>query len=151
MGYIMELREIVGNRPLIMTGACVILMNSHNEMLLQLRRDNNCWGFPGGSLEMGERVEETAKRELFEETGLLAKELLLFNVFSGQDLYYKYPNGDEVYNVVTAYICKNYEGTLRKEEKEVQELKFFNMADIPSPISPPDLPILNEYIKKCLF
>ncbi|XQY91308.1 NUDIX hydrolase [Metabacillus sp. HB246100] len=151
MGYIMELREIVGNRPLIMTGACVILVNSHNEMLLQLRRDNNCWGFPGGSLEMGERVEETAKRELYEETGLLAKELLLFNVFSGQDFYYKYPNGDEVYNVVTAYICKNYEGTLRKEEKEVQELKFFNMAEIPSPISPPDLPILNEYIKKYLF
>ncbi|WP_273124949.1 NUDIX hydrolase [Bacillus weihaiensis] len=151
MGYIMELREIVGNRPLIMTGACVILVNSHNEMLLQLRRDNNCWGFPGGSLEMGERVEETAKRELYEETGLLAKELLLFNVFSGQDFYYKYPNGDEVYNVVTAYICKNYEGTLRKEEKEVQELKFFNMAEIPSPISSPDLPILNEYIKKYLF
>ncbi|WP_371068954.1 NUDIX hydrolase [Sediminibacillus sp. JSM 1682029] len=148
MGYIMDLRKIVGSRPLIMTGACVILVNKNGELLLQLRKDNHCWGLAGGSLEIGETLEEVAKRELFEETGLTANQLILFKVFSGQDFYYKYPHGDEVYNVVTAYICRDYEGGLRREENEVQELKFFNLTELPSNISPPDLPIINAYKHK---
>jgi 8-oxo-dGTP pyrophosphatase MutT (NUDIX family) len=69
MGYIMDLRKEVGTRPLIMAGACVILIDENQRMLLQLRNDNNCWGLPGGSLEIGETLEEVAIRELFEETG----------------------------------------------------------------------------------
>lgn len=63
---------------------------------------------------MGETLEQVAKRELFEETGLVAIKLELFNIYSGEKFYYQYPHGDEVYNVVAAYICKDYEGVLRK-------------------------------------
>ena len=147
MGYIMDLRKIVGSRPLIMAGACVILVNSNNELLLQLRKDNNCWGLAGGSLEIGESLEQVAKRELHEETGLIANILSLFNVYSGEDFYYKYPHGDEVYNVVTAYICRDYEGVLKRDENEVEELKFFKLTEIPSNISPPDLPIIKEFLQ----
>jgi 8-oxo-dGTP pyrophosphatase MutT (NUDIX family) len=66
-----------------MVGACVILLNKNQEILLHLRKDNNCWGLAGGSLEMGETLEQVAKRELWEETGLVANKLQLFNVFSG--------------------------------------------------------------------
>ena len=148
MGYIMNLRKLVGSRPLIMVGACVIVLNKDNRILLQLRKDNNCWGLAGGSLEMGESLEQVAKRELLEETGLIANKLELFNVYSGEKLYYKYPHGDEVYNVVTAYICKDYEGLLNKEESEVQELYFFHFNELPSNISPPDLPIIMDYLQK---
>jgi 8-oxo-dGTP pyrophosphatase MutT (NUDIX family) len=151
MGYIMDIRKLVGSRPLIMAGACVIVINKDNKLLLQLRTDNNCWGLAGGSLEMGESLEQVAKRELFEETGLFANKLELFNVYSGEKFYYKYPNGDEVYNVVTAYICNDYEGLLSREESEVQELYFFHFNELPSNISPPDFPIIQEYIQKCLF
>lgn len=151
MGYIMGLRKIVGSRPLIMAGACVIIVNSDNELLLQLRKDNHCWGLAGGSLEPGETLEQVARRELFEETGLVANELKLFNVYSGNDFHYQYPHGDEVYNVVTAFICRDYTGTLKKDDSEVKELTFFPMADIPLTISPPDLPIITEYIHKYGF
>ncbi|RND01190.1 NUDIX hydrolase [Lysinibacillus halotolerans] len=146
MGYIMELRKLVGSRSIIMVGACVILMNENEEILLQLCNDNNCWGLAGGSLEIGETLEQVAKRELFEETGLIANQLKLFNVYSGENFYYKYPHGDEVYNVVTAYICNDYEGVITREVNEVQELKFFKYHELPQNISPPDLPILNDYI-----
>jgi mutator protein MutT len=150
MGYILDLRKLVGSRPLIMVGACTILLNKNNQILLQLRKDNNCWGLAGGSLEMGETLEQVAKRELFEETGLIVKKLELFNVFSGDKFYYKYPHGDEVYNVVTAYICNDYTGELIADESEVQELSFFDHTKLPHNINPPDLPIIQEYIEKFL-
>ncbi|MNH83712.1 NUDIX domain protein [compost metagenome] len=93
-------------------------------------------------------MEEVAKRELFEETGLIAGEINLLDVFSGMDLYYQYPHGDEVYNVVVAYICREYQGNISRDEKEVKDIKFFNIQDIPSEISPPDLPVINKFLKK---
>lgn len=146
MGYIADLRKLVGKRPLVMAGASVILLNKNNQILLQLRRDNNCWGLPGGSLELGETLEEVAKRELYEETGLIANRLKLFHTFSGTEFYYKYPHGDEVYNVVSNYICEDYSGELKINE-ESTELQFFSMNELPLNISPPDLPVIKEFIK----
>ncbi|WP_055109051.1 NUDIX hydrolase [Paenibacillus ihumii] len=147
MGYIMELRKLVGSRPLIMAGASVILIDKSDRILLQLRKDNNCWGLAGGSLEMGETLEEVAKRELQEETGLIANNLKLFNIFSGKEFYYKYPHGDEVYNVITTYICTDYLGELKIDNNEVKDLRFFSVDEIPTNISPPDLPIIKEFLR----
>lgn len=147
MGYIMDLRKIVGTRPLIMAGACVLLVDKQERLLLQLRRDNGLWGLPGGSLEPGEVMENVARRELFEETGLEARTLQLLEIFSGADFYYQYPNGDEVHNVVAAYICQDYGGSVKIEQSEVLDLKFFNIKELPQEISPPDQPIIDRYRK----
>lgn len=45
--------------------------NGEKEYLILLQT-NNCWSFPKGHMEAGEREEETALRELREETGLEA-------------------------------------------------------------------------------
>lgn len=135
--YIMDLRKIVGHRPLLQVGASVIVENEKGEVLLQKRADNHCWGYAGGSVELDEVVEEAAKRELFEETGLIAREMELFGVFSGKELHYIYPNGDEVSNVDIVYLCRSYEGTLKCQENEVEELRFFPSGALPENLSPP--------------
>ena len=135
--YIMDLREIFGHRPLLQVGASVIVEDEDNRILLQLRRDNHCWGYPGGSVELDEEVENAAKRELFEETGLIAHDLELFGVFSGKDLHYIYPNGDEVSNIDIVFLCKHYSGTLTPQKDEVDDLQFFSIETIPDNISPP--------------
>ena len=112
MGYIMNLRKRIGKEPIIMVGACVLIFNQSKQLLLQFRKDNNCWGLAGGSMELGESLEEVARREMLEETGLAAQHLELFHTYSGKDFYYQYPHGDEVYNVVTTFICMEYEGAL---------------------------------------
>ena len=99
MSYIMDLRKIVGHRPLLQVGASVIVVDENNRILLQLRSDNNTWGYAGGSVDLDENVEDAAKRELYEETGLIAEDLILLGVFSGKHMHNTYPNGDEVSNV----------------------------------------------------
>lgn len=136
-GYIMDLRKIVGHRPLLQVGAGVIVENEKGEVLLQKRADNHCWGYAGGSVELDEVVEDAAKRELYEETGLIAREIELFGVFSGPDTHYVYPNGDEVSNVDIVFLCRNYEGTLRCQEGEVEQLRFFPADALPEKLSPP--------------
>jgi 8-oxo-dGTP pyrophosphatase MutT (NUDIX family) len=133
----MDLRAIVGHRPLLQVGASVIVVDAENRVLLQLRSDNHCWGYAGGSVELDEVVEDAAKRELFEETGLIAESLELFGVFSGKDTHYIYPNGDEVSNVDIVYLCKAYEGQLTCQEGEVEDLRFFPADALPENLSPP--------------
>jgi len=135
--YIMSLRKIVGHRPLLQVGASVIVENEHGEVLLQKRSDNHCWGYAGGSVELDEMVEDAARRELLEETGLIALEMELFGVFSGRDTHYIYPNGDEVSNVDIVFLCRKYEGTLKCQEEEVEELCFFPADRLPENLSPP--------------
>ncbi|MCD8068367.1 MAG: NUDIX domain-containing protein, partial [Lachnospiraceae bacterium] len=104
--YIMDLRKIVGHRPLLQVGASVILEDERGRILLELRTDNHCWGYPGGSVDLDEVVEDAARRELFEETGLVADSLELFGIFSGKDMHYVYQNKDEVSNVEFVFIFK---------------------------------------------
>ena len=148
MGYILDLRKLVGHRPLIQVGASVIVEDPQGRVLLQLRSDNHCWGYCGGSIEVDERVEEAAKRELWEETGLIAEELELFGVFSGPELHYVYPNGDEVSNIDIVFLCKRYVGELKPQEGEVEALRFFALDDIPENLSPPIRPALTKWLER---
>lgn len=67
MGYISELRELVGTRPIILTGVTIIVLNKDNQILLQKRTDTGDWGVIGGALELAETFEDAAKRELYDE------------------------------------------------------------------------------------
>lgn len=82
--YIKSLRQHLGHTPLLQVGASVIVINEAGQMLMQQRTDCGSWGYAGGSVELGESVEQTAERELFEETGLKAKKLELLGVYSGE-------------------------------------------------------------------
>ncbi|MDO4973443.1 MAG: NUDIX hydrolase [Eubacteriales bacterium] len=130
--YIMDMRRLVGHRPLLQAGASVLLEDERGRLLLQRRADCHLWGYHGGSVELDEMVEEAAKRELMEETGLQAEKLELFGVFSGPELHFVYPNGDEVSNIDHVYLCTSYTGTLRPQPGEVEELRFFAWDGLPA-------------------
>lgn len=152
MGYILELRKELKNpsRPLIMTSAGTIIINNEGKILLQQRTDNLKWGFPGGSLELRESFEEAAIREAKEEVGLTLKTLKLFNVYSGEKCYNKYPNGHEIYNASAIFICSNYEGELVLDPEETKNAVFFSKDKFPemSDINPPDGMVIKDIIKK---
>ena len=131
MGYIMDLRKYIGHDPLIGVGATTLVFNDNNELLLNLRTDTNTWGIPGGSMELYETIEETAIRELKEETGICADELQLVTVLSGKDFYFEYPNGDKMCTVIVLFKVLHYNGTIKVSDNESKALKFFPLNNLP--------------------
>ncbi|MFR5876938.1 MAG: NUDIX hydrolase [Eubacterium sp.] len=130
MGYISELRKYIGHKPMLSAGATVVVIRD-NKILLNLRSDTNTWGIPGGAIELGETLEETASRELKEETNLQAESFTLLNVFSGEDFYFKYPNEDELYSVVVLYLANDVSGDLKITDGESFKLEYFSKNDLP--------------------
>lgn len=131
MSYISNLRKYIGHEPLINVGATVIVMNDKNEILLNLRSDTNTWGIIGGGMELGESLEETAARELLEESNLTAENFELIDLLSGEDLYFKYPNGDETYTVIALYRAIGVLGKLKINDDESCKLQYFPIDKLP--------------------
>lgn len=136
MGYIEDLRKVVGNQPLILVGVAVAVVNEIGELLLQKRNDGQ-WGVPGGFIEIGESTEEAGRREVLEETGIEIGKLDLIGVFSGKQHFVKLPNGDEFYPVTIAYISKEIKGgVLKADGQETTEAKFFSLNELPEGLNP---------------
>ena len=131
MSYIMNLRKHIGHEPLIGLGATTLVFNKQNELLLNLRSDTNTWGIPGGSMELYETIEETAIRELKEETNITANSLELVSVLSGKDYYFEYPNGDKMCTVIVLFKVLNYDGKIKVNDNESKSLKFFSLDNLP--------------------
>ena len=147
MDYIRELRQVVGNRPLIMAGAALLLLNPERQLLMMRRTDNQRWGIPGGAMELGESLEDTARRETQEEIGVWVPQAALFGVYSGPELYYQYPNGAEVYNVTAVYIARGVTADIQLNPEEHSEYQFFDLSNLPAEISPPVRPILRDLVQ----
>ncbi|QKQ73872.1 NUDIX domain-containing protein [Nostoc sp. TCL240-02] len=64
--YLGKLRQVVGDRLLLLFGARVIIEDNLGRVLLQKRSDFKLWGLPGGCPEVGESAEDCSAREVFD-------------------------------------------------------------------------------------
>lgn len=131
MNYIQNLRRFVGHEPIVAISAAVIVKDEDGAVLLQRRSDFSTWGLPGGTMEPGEMLEETAERELLEQTGLTAEDFLLLGVYSGEGFFIEYPNGDLLHSVIALYQAMQIDGELCMPDGESLELAYFPMDALP--------------------
>lgn len=145
MSYISDIRKKVGHNAIFMpTAGCVIIKD--NKILLQKRTDNGKWAIHGGSLELGENFLEALERELQEELNIKPINLKLINIYSGNDMHLIYPNEDEVFIVAAIYLAEEYEGTLKLDNDEVAEVKWFDINKLPKNLHNVDVKPINESI-----
>ncbi|MCU6707349.1 NUDIX domain-containing protein [Paenibacillus sp. J5C_2022] len=108
-------------------GAAAVILNAEGEVLLVKHNYGKYnWELPGGLSEKNESAEDTAKREVFEETGLEVTVERLSGV-------YFEPEHDMHH---FAFICAlNDSQQPHPDSKEVTECKYYRIEDLPRPIS----------------
>ena len=85
------------------------------------------WSLPGGHVEPGERVAETAAREVAEETGVTARILGLVDV---HDVVIREPDGDLRAHYVLAVHWGRWEAGEPAGASDVKEARFFRLDEL---------------------
>jgi 8-oxo-dGTP pyrophosphatase MutT (NUDIX family) len=80
----------------LVPSANVIVVNDQGEILLIRRTDNNNWAVPGGGMDLGESITDTAVRETQEETGITCAITGLVGIYTNPRHVIRYTNNDEV-------------------------------------------------------
>ncbi len=107
------------------------------KILLQHRADEDNWCIPGGVMEIGESFEQTATREVFEETGLVVHNLQLYGIYSGKTCFVEYPNKDKVFSVQIIFKTSDFQGDLKQKSEESKAHRFFSKERFTSKFKSP--------------
>lgn len=130
--YIGWLRRQVGHAPVQLVFAGCAVTDDRGRLLLQLRGDGDPaqWGLPGGAVELGESVEEAARREVREETGLDVSIRSLLGVYS--KYRHEYPNGDIAQPITVVFHAVAVDdAALRSDGVESLAVEYFDLQHLP--------------------
>ncbi|MDO8740650.1 MAG: NUDIX hydrolase [Candidatus Woesearchaeota archaeon] len=127
------------NMPKIGVGVIVI---KDNKVLLGRRKNahgQGSWCFPGGHLEFNEQIEDCARREVQEETGINIKNIRIGTVTD--DIFKK-----EGKHYVTVFVVSEYAfGEVRIMEPEnLEKWGWFEWGKLPQPLFMPIQNLLKQ-------
>jgi len=92
------------------------------------RRGRMLWSLPKGHIELGETAEQTAIREVAEETGIRGSVLAAL----GRIDYWFVTDGRRVHKTVHHFLMQFSGGELSDEDLEVAEVAWVPMKELPS-------------------
>ena len=99
---------------------------------------------PGGHLEPGETMIDAARRELFEETGLYAKEIFFSNLVNGR--------GQEKHYLQVGFIINGSDGDVcLKEPERCEEWNWFSISELPQDLFPPHIKQIRNFLENTNF
>jgi 8-oxo-dGTP pyrophosphatase MutT (NUDIX family) len=111
--------DVLGVRCLVeFEGRVLLIRNPYGPMK---------WDLPGGGVRRGERPEEAARREVFEEVGIPLTKLRPVGRYTGTEYYDK--------DTVVSYYAPADSPALRPRRAEVYEEGWFEWGSLPEPLS----------------
>ena len=125
--------------------ATAIIPFPENKILLIKRNTvpfKGYWGLPGGRMDPGETVEQTIVREVKEETGLDVEIVRKIGEYIEKGIkddvdYEYYP---------TCFLVKVVGGEIKRQESEIQDIKLFNLKELPDPLGFEHDKMINDYL-----
>jgi ADP-ribose pyrophosphatase YjhB (NUDIX family) len=108
----------------LIPAASAVVTNDQGRILLARRTDNRLWTIPGGAMEPGESIAQTAVREVKEETGIDVEVVSLVGIYSNPHHVVAYADGEVRQQFSVCFSCRPVGGEPRPSE-ETSEVEFF--------------------------
>ena len=96
----------------VVPSASAIVTDELGRILLIKRRDNELWALPGGGHDIGETIEQTAIREVKEETGLDVEIVALTGIYTDPAHVVAFSNGEVRQQFSLCFTTRQKGGTL---------------------------------------
>ncbi|WP_067665853.1 NUDIX hydrolase [Nocardia miyunensis] len=127
--FLAELRQLVGTRLLWLPAVTAVVLDEHEQLLLNRRADDGRWSLVGGILDPGEQPADGVVRECFEETGLtvVPESLALVDVSP----IIEYPSGDRCHYLELVFRCRPVAGHAHVHDEESLAVEWFPRTDLP--------------------
>ena len=122
--YIQRLRDVIGTALIFVPAVSVIAVDD-GRVLLVYEVEQEAWSTPGGQMEVDERPEDAARREVLEETGLEVAIDEIVTALGGPEFRVRYRNGDEIAYVTIVYRGRVVGGAPRPDGDEVTAVEWF--------------------------
>lgn len=113
-------------------GVGIIILNERKEILIGKRIGSlsPTYSIPGGHLEAGETFEDAAKKEVFEETGLIIESPKVFCVTNNLRTYRQ----QNIHFVSVSLLATKFSGELtNKEPDKCESWNWYRVDQIPEP------------------
>jgi 8-oxo-dGTP pyrophosphatase MutT (NUDIX family) len=133
----------------VVPSANVIVVNDGGEILLIRRTDNGNWAVPGGGMDLGESITETAVRETAEETGITCEITGLVGIYTDPRHVIRYTSNDEVRQEFSIVFTARPVGGELQPSSESAEPQWVSPAAIPDlPMHPSMRQRIRHYLDK---
>lgn len=113
----------------IVPAASAIVTDDQGRILLHRRGDNEFWTIPGGAMEIGETLSQTAVREVKEETGLDVQPVSVVGIYSSPQHVVAYDDGEVRQQFSVCFVCELLGGDIEISE-ESPEVRFVGTAEL---------------------
>jgi ADP-ribose pyrophosphatase YjhB (NUDIX family) len=131
--FIVALRTKVGTDPLWLPGVTGVVLDERDRVLLVRRSDSGRWALVSGIVEPGEDPAVGLRREVAEETGVVAEVIALAYVNVTPEVVY--PNGDRARYLDLTFVCRHVRGTPVVGDDEATDVGWYALDALPEGMS----------------
>ena len=126
-------------------GVIPIMLNNEVPSVFIIQNYSNAWLLPKGHVYEEETPQETARRELFEETGLRVVEWLPFGPLKEE---YTYRRSNRLIQKQVEYFPATVEGVIVIQKEEIRTGRWVLLKDLESELSFPELQHIASQVVK---